>query len=325
MLYTHRSDRVFGDLVLDKVRTLNDFHTVFPNEWVCFWVFVSLRWPEGFVCRTCGHTEYKKIRNRWLLRCRNCNDQISVKVGTVMEHSKLPLKKWLYAALLIVSNNGIPATRLEEYLDVCYETAYTLGQRIRHAMAERELVAPPNDAAALGVVHMEDVTQLSRAMGWVAVALEKGAAPAANGTDADEHIGRCGERDVGGWEPTTGASAEMLRMQVVRGAGAQREECEDFAAFIGGLNGDGGNSSHAMDGHENAANDRIKNKCAAVKSWLARVFRRMVGRHLKRYLWEYAYRHNRRSERISALFGTLVRDIASSSPLPYHDFLAGKA
>ncbi len=312
---------------MDTIRTMNDFDRYFPSEWVCFWFFVSLRWPSGFVCRKCGHTACKKVGGRWTLRCLNCNDQVSVKVGTVMQHSKLPLKKWLHAAFLIATNDGIPATRLKNYIDVCYETAYTLGQRIRHAMAERELLAAITKPSTIAVAQMENVTQLSRAMGWVAVALEVdhdtnigGNAPAAAFAKRDED-------DVG-----AGSDADMrsisgcgrVRMQVIRKTAAEADECVDLSVFIGEGAHDGRRMPSRTAVTEDIPAGPIQVRLSAVKSWLAQVFRRMVGRHLKRYLWEYAYRYNRRRERCGSIFAALVGDIARSTPLPYQAFLAGR-
>ncbi len=316
--------------MLDDVRTPNDFHRYFPNEWVCFWVFVSLRWPTGFVCRTCGHTEYKKIKNRWLLRCTNCNDQISVKVGTVMQHSKLPLKKWLYATFLLMYNDGIPATRLKNYIDVCYETAYTLGQRIRHAMAERELLAPMEQPVVIGNAHMDDVTQLPRAMAWVAVAVEgvpEGDVCRSSGAAVERTVRQMRApaeempNECGAILEQRGRSGK-LRMQVIRGAAAKPDECKNLPTFRSVVGGDGGTSAAHMISGEDPSDPKIA-VCTAVKRWLARVFRRMVGRHLKRYLWEYAYRYNRRCHPIGALFAGLVRDIARSTPLSYRGLIAG--
>ncbi len=61
----------------------------------------------------------------------------SVTSGTVMEFTKLPLRKWLLAFHLIgASKKGISALQLSRMLKVTYKTAWHLCHRIRATMTE---------------------------------------------------------------------------------------------------------------------------------------------------------------------------------------------
>jgi transposase-like protein len=104
--------------------------------------FEAVRWPEGPVCPHCGNLDQEKIAKGegkatrpGLYYCAACNGQFTVTVGTVMERSKIPLSKWLFAMHLMgASKKGISALQLQRMLGVTYKTAWFLCHRIREAM-----------------------------------------------------------------------------------------------------------------------------------------------------------------------------------------------
>jgi transposase-like protein len=70
-----------------------------------------------------------------LLSCGKCRKQFTVTVGTVFEHSKIPLHKRVLAThLLCSSKKGISSHQLHRILGVTYKTAWFMTHRIRKAM-----------------------------------------------------------------------------------------------------------------------------------------------------------------------------------------------
>ena len=59
-----------------------EFDRRFHTEKACLDYLFQLRWPEGFSCPHCGHTEYW-ISARGLYLCRQCERQQSVTAGTI--------------------------------------------------------------------------------------------------------------------------------------------------------------------------------------------------------------------------------------------------
>lgn len=71
-------------------------------------------------------------------RCKDCRDHFSVRIGTVLQESRLLLHKWLMAAyLMTTSRKGVSAKQLQRQLGVAYKTAWFLEHRIREAYATR--------------------------------------------------------------------------------------------------------------------------------------------------------------------------------------------
>ncbi len=111
---------------------------LFPDEDTARVWFEGIRWPEGRVCARCGSDRTKDVPNAkpmpyW---CSACRSYFSVKVGTVMESSKIPLRKWAIAFYQIVTNlKGVSSMKLHRDLGIRQPSAWFLGHRIREAMA----------------------------------------------------------------------------------------------------------------------------------------------------------------------------------------------
>ena len=91
--------------------SLQEAMTYFSDEDRCIAYLVSMRWPEGVTCPTCGSDKvhYLAKQRRWKCKTKHARQQFSIKVGTVMEDSPIPLtKKWLPAMWMLANcKNGI--------------------------------------------------------------------------------------------------------------------------------------------------------------------------------------------------------------------------
>lgn len=98
---------------------------------------VSLRWPNGVHCPTCGRTDVRFLATRRLWECKekHSRKQFSAKVGTIFEYSALPLDKWFVAIWAIANcKNGISSYELARSIGVTQKTAWHMLHRIRLAM-----------------------------------------------------------------------------------------------------------------------------------------------------------------------------------------------
>lgn len=96
---------------------------------------VTLRWPKGPICPRCESKDIAAISTRPMWRCRDCQKQFSVKVGTIFEDSPISLEKWSAAAWLLGNcKNGVSSCELARHLGVTQKTAWFMLMRIRRAM-----------------------------------------------------------------------------------------------------------------------------------------------------------------------------------------------
>lgn len=106
--------------------------------------FVEQRvWPDGPVCPHCsgaghiGRLKGQSTRAR-TYKCYVCRKPFTVKVGTILEHSKVPMHKWLQAMVLCRGGkHQINANQVSQVLGVTFKTAKTMLSSIRgHALAK---------------------------------------------------------------------------------------------------------------------------------------------------------------------------------------------
>lgn len=101
-----------------------------------------LRWPDGAVCPHCAGKNICVLRGKstrpGLYKCRPCQKQFTVTVGTIFEDSHVPLNKWLGAFYLLCSSKkGYSSNQLHRDLGVAYKTAWYMTHRIRLAMRSK--------------------------------------------------------------------------------------------------------------------------------------------------------------------------------------------
>ena len=110
---------------------------LFPDEDTAREWFEEIRWPEGRVCPRCRSGRTRAASHRYMpYWCTACRSYFSVKVGTVMEASKIPLRKWAIAFYQILTNlKGVSSMKLHRDLGITQTSAWFLGHRIREAMA----------------------------------------------------------------------------------------------------------------------------------------------------------------------------------------------
>ena len=110
----------------------------FPNAEAARAYFEKLRWPQGAICPACGCVERiqpcKRLGKPGYYRCLNCQVVFTVRTGTIMERSHVPLDKWLFAMYLVLTaRKGISSVQLSKEIGVTQTTAWFVLQRIREA------------------------------------------------------------------------------------------------------------------------------------------------------------------------------------------------
>jgi transposase-like protein len=121
---------------MDKPETISlyEFFKQFPDEETARKYFEGKRWKEGANCPHCGSLAASECKDHKPMpyRCRDCRKHFSVRTGTVLEESRLPLQKWLLAIyMLTTARKGIPSTQMARELGVTQKTAWFLAHRIR--------------------------------------------------------------------------------------------------------------------------------------------------------------------------------------------------
>ena len=103
------------------------------------------RWSNSPTCPRCGvvgecykMTDSKtgERNTRYLWRCRACKGQYTVRVGTIMEDSPIPLRHWCFAFYgACKAKKGVSALEIQRATGLSYKSALFMMHRIRWAMA----------------------------------------------------------------------------------------------------------------------------------------------------------------------------------------------
>lgn len=89
------------------------------------------RWGGTPVCPFCGGLHIYKHSPTHSYRCSTCGKYFTVRTGTIMEGSKVPLHKWLRAIHILHDFPSIPADLFCSLLEVNVRTATTMMHKIR--------------------------------------------------------------------------------------------------------------------------------------------------------------------------------------------------
>ena len=119
----------------------------------------KIRWPDGRSCTRCGSLKVIRMGGRTqagMLLCRECRNKFTCRIGTSMEHSHVPLRKWLQALLVVTTGDRrLSPQKLKRDLGLgSYRTAWLMARRIREAVflyrrdVEKRLRRAAMDSAA---------------------------------------------------------------------------------------------------------------------------------------------------------------------------------
>lgn len=103
------------------------------------------RWGDTPCCPHCGDMDIRQMKNkktgernsRFLWFCNGCRKQYTVKIGTVMEDSRIPYRHWCFAFWAACSSKkGVSALQISRQTGLSYKSALFLMHRIRFAMTD---------------------------------------------------------------------------------------------------------------------------------------------------------------------------------------------
>ena len=124
--------------------SLIELAEMFPNEAAARTWFENQRWSDGIRCARCNGSEVAAVASAKPMpyRCRPCRKYFSVRTGTVMERSKITLKKWAYAIYLCTTSlKGVSSLKLHRDLHITQKSAWFMAHRIRRALTDGGFIA----------------------------------------------------------------------------------------------------------------------------------------------------------------------------------------
>ena len=119
--------------------TIVQLMDMFPTEEAATAWFESVLWPDGERhCGKCGSIRTREVPSAkpmpyW---CTDCRGYFSVRTGTPLARSNVPMRKWVIAIYLcLTSLKSVSSMKLSRDIGVKQETAWFMLHRIREAWA----------------------------------------------------------------------------------------------------------------------------------------------------------------------------------------------
>ncbi len=119
-----------------KGMSLLEITARFPDEDSARQWFEAVMWDGERCCGHCGALNTREVPNAkpmpyW---CPDCRSYFSVRTGTVLQKTRVPLRKWAIAIYLeLTSLKGVSSMKLHRDIGVSQPTAWFMLHRIREA------------------------------------------------------------------------------------------------------------------------------------------------------------------------------------------------
>ena len=304
----------------ESPRSLIAFQRRFPDEAACAAFLASLRWPDGFRCPACGGDRAWKLETKpWTYECRHCRRQTSVKAGTVMHASKLPLTAWFWAAYLMATHsNGISALQLQRQLGLgAYKSAWLLSTKLRQAMLD------PDRNPLTGLIEIDETTLPHRT--------RQDPVAGGRGRSREGKMAVIGAVEIVGngpgrirLAPIANYSAASLHAFIAANVASRAKlKTDGWAAYPGAP--EVAHEPHVIG--PMAAHIVLPwthRVFANLKRWALGVYHGLRKKHLQAYLDEFVFRFNRRRSRPAA-FRSLLAIACRVKPATYKMLIAPEA
>jgi len=306
---------------MDVPISFPDFAERFATEELCMDYLVKVRWPDGTPTHPVDSTPATSfLRTRGLWKFRD-GYQMSVKVGTVMEGSRTPLRTWFWAAYWVaVHTPGVSATQLAKHLSLRYETAFNILHKLRAGLVN------PNSEMLRGTLEVDEAYVGGRGKDGKGRG-SKGKTAVVGAIEIKRNAGKR-KQDIAG----------RLRLQVVPDVSAASLQSFINATIRRGsvITTDGWSGYNGLSGYrhrivigENSKEvaeklPHIHQAFSNLKAWLLGTHHGVSGKHLQAYLNEYTFRHNRRNRPFTAFRSSLGLGVQAQAPTYRELYDAGR-
>lgn len=274
------------------------------------------RWGNAPACPHCGSlnpyqmkdakTGERQVNYRW--RCHDCKAQYTVRIGTVFEDSRIPMRHWCYGFWrAATSKKGVSALEIHRHTGVSYKSALFMLHRIRFAMSSSV------DGPLKGDVEVDETY-----VGGKPRYRSKKMGPRGTKTPVLAMVEREGR-------VKTVVNAKNLRQLVVSHVDkSSRVMTDEFRAYkLLGKHFDGGHHTTNHSEREYVRGDIHSNTVegffSIVKRGLNGIYHNVSKEHLHRYMSEFEFRYNYRDFEDGDRVLTVIRK-AEGKRLRYRKF-----
>ncbi len=282
------------------------------------------RWGNGnATCPECSSTNTMKLMDskdsskrhstyRWKCRNSSCRKQFTVRVGTVFEGSRIPLRHWCFAFWRAsTSKKGVSALEIHRQTGVSYKSSLFMLHRIRFAMSDSF------NAPLSGDVEVDETYVGGKPR-------YKGQSKKGRGTRKQPVLALVERHGCVKTQPIANVTAKRLKSAIRENVQADARIITDENPSYKGIGKEfsGGHHTVCHSAKEYVRGDIHSNTVegffATVKRGLNGIYHSVSKEHLHRYLAEFEFRYNLRELTDGERTATAIKS-AEGKRLMYRD------
>ena len=302
--------------------SLIELFEMFPDDESAEQWLEEQRWgqegepSECPLCGDCGKLKATPNRKPMPYWCGTCRSHFSVRTGSVMHRSHIPLRKWVIAIYLwATSLKGVSSMKLHRDLNITQKSAYFLAQRLREAWSEfsGDMDGPVEaDETYVGGkaknMHAHKRAELTGRGG-----VDKTAVAGIKDRETNQVKAQVVER----------TDAKTLQGFVTGNTAEDAQVYTDEATAYQGLPRPHDTVKHSVSEYVNgmAHTNGIESFWAVLKRGYHGTFHHLSAKHLQRYINEFATRHNLRPKDTITIMSETVAKMEGKR-LTYADLIA---
>ena len=294
------------------------FNEVFPDEQSCRTDFKRARESQGVICKKCGCQDHYWLKNKWQWQCKSCLFRTTIRSGTIMENSNLPIQVWYQCmALMTWSKKGISALEMQKQLGrKRYEPVWAMMHKIRSAMGQRD-----------AMYGLQDIVEFDE--GYFTKGIRRGSKPKrGRGSQNKQNVAVIAEsiplEDIETGKRST--QCRYFKMRVLDNHTAEtvdgtlKKTLDESNVVLSDKSTSYVNISDYVEVHIQEKSDKKLTKTTLkwvhiaitnAKRWLVGIHHMIKGKYLQNYLNEFCYKLNRRYFR-NKLFNRVTLAVAKS-------------
>ena len=304
-----------------KGLSLIELMDMFPSESAAREWFESIFWPNGRCCGHCGSVNTREANHKTMpYWCTDCRSYFSVKTGTVMQASKLPLRKWAIGIYIcLTSLKSVSSMKLRRDLKIGQKAAWFMLHRIREAWS-----VEIDDSDFQGPVEADE-SYFGGKRSNMSNSRRKELADTGRGSVGKTAVAGLKDRESNQVRAKVveRTDAETLQEFIVEHADAFATVYTDESKSYASLPFDHETVKHSVSEYVKgqAHTNGIESFWATLKRAQQGTFHKMSPKHLNRYVQEFAGRHNmRESDTLAQMRDVVARMIGRR--LRYADLIA---